>query len=107
MCSPRLRPVQGTNDAYEGAGRSNFDRDAPKIFATPPAIRIGDDLHDPPDVDDPKLAAFLAKGRKMIIDPGQADPVFSIDETIRWWEKLDAKTGGEAAAAVRLFAVPA
>ena len=42
----------------------------------------------------------------MIIYHGQADPVFSIDDTIRWFEKLDANTGGKAADNVRLFAVP-
>ncbi len=100
--------VQGTNDALmKGLEDFNFDRDAPKIFATAagyPESAMA--FMTPPDVDDPKLAAFLAKGRKMIIYHGQADPVFSIDDTIRWWDKLDANTGGKAAAAVRLFAVP-
>ena len=60
----------------------------------------------PPDVDDPKLAAFRDHGRKMIVYHGQADPVFSIDDTIRWWEKFDANTSGKAGDLVRLFAIP-
>ena len=60
----------------------------------------------PPDMDDPKLAKFRELGRKMIIYHGQADPVFSIDDTIRWYEKLDANLDGRAAEVVRLFAVP-
>ena len=42
------------------------------------------DFMTPPDADDPKLAAFRDKGRKMIIYHGQADPVFSVNDTIRW-----------------------
>ena len=42
----------------------------------------------------------------MIIYHGQADPVFSIDDTIRWYEKLNANLDGKAEADVRLFAVP-
>jgi len=44
--------------------------------------------------------------RKMIIYHGQADPVFSIDDTIRWYEKLNANLDGKANVDVRLFAVP-
>ena len=42
----------------------------------------------------------------MIIYHGQADPVFSIDDTIRWYEKLNANLDGKADVDVRLFAVP-
>ena len=101
-------PVPGTNEALmKGLTDFDFDKDAPKIFATSetyPESAMA--FMTPPDADDPKLAAFRDHGRKMIVYHGQADPVFSIDDTIRWWERLDANTGGEAAASVRLFAVP-
>ena len=100
-----LHPIQGTNEALlKGLLDFDFDKDAPKIFA-----RTADSAMDfmtPREVDDPRLAAFRDMGRRMIIYHGQADPVFSINDTIRWWERLNANLGGNAADSVRLFAVP-
>jgi feruloyl esterase len=100
--------VPGTNEALMKALLDfNFDTDAPKIFAKTDAYpESAMEFMTPPGVDDPKLTKFRELGRKMIIYHGQADPVFSINDTIRWWEKLDANTGGKAADSVRLFAVP-
>ena len=100
--------VQGTNDALmKGLLTFSFDRDALKIFAKTDAYpESAMDFMTPPGVDDPKLARFRALGRKMIIYHGQADPVFSFNDTIRWWKKLNANTDGKAADNVRLFAVP-
>ena len=100
--------VAGTTDALMKALLAfNFDIDAPKIFARTDAYpESAMDFMTPPGVDDPKLAAFRDKGRKMIIYHGKADSGLSIDDTIRWWEKLDANLGGKADAKVRLFAVP-
>ena len=64
------------------------------------------DFMTPPEVDDPRLAAFREAGRKMIIYHGQADPVLSINDTIRWYERLDANANGRADDSVRVFAVP-
>ncbi len=100
--------VAGSNEALmQGLLGFDFDKDAPKIFAKTDAYPDSAmAFMTPPDVDDPKLAGFRDKGRKMIVYHGQADPVFSIDDTIRWWEKLDANLGGKATESVRLFAVP-
>jgi Tannase and feruloyl esterase len=100
--------VPGTNEALMKALLDfNFDTDAPKIFAKTDAYpESAMEFMTPPGVDDPKLTKFRELGRKMIIYHGQADPVFSINDTIRWWERLDANTGGKAADSVRLFAVP-
>ncbi|MEH3107816.1 MAG: tannase/feruloyl esterase family alpha/beta hydrolase [Sphingomonas fennica] len=35
-----------------------------------------------------------------------ADPVFSVHDTIRWWEALDARERGHAADFTRLFVAP-
>jgi hypothetical protein len=101
-------PVQGTNDALMKALLDfNFDTDAPKIFAQSDAYPDSPmEFMTPPGVDNPKLAAFQEARRKMIIYHGQADPVFSINDTIRWFEKLSANANGQADAFVRLFAVP-
>jgi feruloyl esterase len=42
----------------------------------------------------------------MILFHGQADPVFSLNDTIRWYRKLDANLDGKAADFARLFAMP-
>ena len=85
----------------------DFDRDAPTIYAKTDAFpESAMDFMTPPNADDPKLAKFRELGRKMIIYHGAADPVFSINDTIRWMKKLDANLGGKAADNVRLFPVP-
>ena len=100
--------VAGATDALmKSLLAFNFDTDAPKIFAKSDAFpQSAMEFMTPPDVDDPKLARFRELGRKMIIYHGQADPVFSIDDTIRWYDRLNANLDGKAEANVRLFAVP-
>jgi feruloyl esterase len=100
--------IGGSNEALmKGLIDFDFDKDAPKIFVKTAAYpESAMDFMTPPGVDDPRLAKFRELGRKMIITHGQADPVFSINDTIRWWEKLNANTNGRAADNVRLFAVP-
>ncbi len=100
--------VAGSTDALmKSLLAFNFDADAPKIYAKTDAFpQSAMEFMTPPDVDDPKLAQFRELGRKMIIYHGQADPVFSIDDTIGWYDKLNANLDGKAEAEVRLFAVP-
>ena len=100
--------VAGSTDALmKSLLAYNFDTDAPKIYAKTDAFpESAVEFMTPPDADDPKLAQFRELGRKMIIYHGQADPVFSIDDTIRWYDKLNANLDGKAEADVRLFAVP-
>ncbi|MDU3133492.1 MAG: tannase/feruloyl esterase family alpha/beta hydrolase, partial [Bradyrhizobium sp.] len=57
-------------------------------------------------VDNPTLPAFQGGARKMLIYHGQADPVFSVNDTIRWYEKLNANVAGKADGFARLFALP-
>jgi feruloyl esterase len=56
--------------------------------------------------DSTDLAAFKARGGKLLIAQGVSDPVFSILDTINWWNALNKVNGGRAAEFVRLFAVP-
>ena len=101
-------PVAGSTDALmKSLLAFDFDKDAPKIYAKTDAFpQSAMEFMTPPDVDDPKLVQFRQLGRKMIIYHGQADPVFSIDDTIRWYDRLNANLDGKAGAEVRLFAVP-
>jgi hypothetical protein len=56
--------------------------------------------------DSTDLKAFKAHGGKLVIAQGVSDPVFSILDTINWWNALNRANGGRAAEFARLFAVP-
>jgi feruloyl esterase len=84
--------------------RFDFDRDAPKIFATSGAYsESAMQFMSPPDVDDPKLATLRARGGKVIVYHGNSDAVFSINDTRRWTDKLVKNGGGDM---VRTYGVP-
>lgn len=52
------------------------------------------------------LSRFTSRGGKMLIYHGVSDPVFSIDDTIRWVEAVDRRENGKADRFLRLYAVP-
>jgi hypothetical protein len=52
------------------------------------------------------LSAYQRRGGKLIIVHGASDPVFSINDTIGWWNQVNQANGRSAADFVRLFAVP-
>lgn len=82
----------------------NMDTDAPKIFArnsvfTPSAMEFMT------PVNATQLSALKNRGGKLIVYHGTADPVFSPNDSIAWY---DAVSAGDSAAAsyARLFLVP-
>lgn len=103
-------PVKITGDPASLVGfleRYDFDKDALKIFATDGIFKESAiEFMTPPDMADPKLADFKAKGRKLIIYHGQSDGVFSVNATTLWYEKLASNYNGDASGFVRLFVVP-
>ena len=56
--------------------------------------------------DSTDLSGFKRRGGKLIIVHGVSDPVFSIQDTVNWWNELNALNGDRASQFVRLFAVP-
>ena len=60
----------------------------------------------PPGADDPVLAEFRKAGGRMLIFHGSADPVFSVLDTVRWYERLDANNDGAAAEFARFYPAP-
>ncbi|MHC4042091.1 tannase/feruloyl esterase family alpha/beta hydrolase [Bradyrhizobium sp. 23AC] len=100
--------VEGSNDKLIDALKAyDFDRDAPKIFAKDGTFtESAMEFMTPPDVDDPKLTGLQATGRKMLIYHGHADPVFSVNDTIRWYGRLNKNAQGHADGFVRLFTIP-
>ena len=80
-------------------------RDGPKIFAsdatyTEPSMQF----MTPPNADD--LTPLRRRGAKIVVYHGVADGVFSSDDTVAWYGRLQARRGGDASDFARLFLVP-
>lgn len=85
----------------------DFDRDAPKIFATQGDFKKSAmEFMTPPDVDNPYLKTFHKNKGKLIIYQGQSDPVFSTVDIVDWYERLNKNYRGKAQDFARLFVVP-
>lgn len=83
----------------------NMDTDAPKIYATNNTYtESAMSFMTPPD--STVLSKFVANNRKMIVVHGAADPVFSVSDTISWYEGFRARYGKRTTDMVRLFIVP-
>ncbi|MEO8153371.1 MAG: tannase/feruloyl esterase family alpha/beta hydrolase [Rhizobacter sp.] len=83
----------------------SFDTDAPKISATGGVYtESAMSFMTPPTPTD--LSKLKARGSKMIVFHGNSDPVFSVNDTINWYEGLRAANGGDASGFARLFTVP-
>ncbi|KUF08718.1 tannase/feruloyl esterase family alpha/beta hydrolase [Pseudoponticoccus marisrubri] len=100
--------VDGANDALLQY-LLDFDlaEDAAAIHATDDTYtESAMDFMTPPGSDNPKLEAAQEAGTKLMIFHGAADPVFSVLDTVSWYEALDANNDGTAASFARLFVVP-
>ncbi|WP_417560563.1 tannase/feruloyl esterase family alpha/beta hydrolase [Marinomonas sp.] len=85
----------------------DFDKDAPKVYATNNQFKESAmTIMTTPDAAKPKLAEFKQHGGKMIIFHGNSDPVFSVKDTMRWYDFLDFMLEGRAPEFVRLYRVP-
>ena len=83
----------------------DFDRDAPRIFRRHAGIYRESPMQFM-SANDVNLSNFKQSGGKMILYHGVSDPVFSINDTIDWYEKVNRRHDGKASRFVRLFAVP-
>ena len=82
----------------------DFDRDAPRIHAVDATFgESAMQFMAPPDVDSPKITAFRARGGKLIVYHGNSDAVFSVNDTARWFARLQANAAAEGA---RFYPVP-
>ncbi len=85
----------------------DFDKDAPKIFASNDTFKSSAmRVMTPPDAVKPKLARFKYHGGKMMIFHGNSDPVFSVNDTVRWYDFLDFGLAGKAEEFVRFYRIP-
>lgn len=56
--------------------------------------------------DDAKLAAYKARGGKLLIAHGLADPIFSPHESVDYLQRLTAENGASTPDFARLFLIP-
>ena len=82
----------------------DFDRDAGRIYAVeaPFVTSAWQDV----GMRNPDLSAFRARGGKLIIPHGVSDPVFSVLDTMHYWDEVNTMQNGTAADFVRVFPVP-
>jgi hypothetical protein len=72
---------------WNGTG-FDVDRDAPKIYATDDTYtEAAMSFMTPPD---PFMKQMHTKKKKLIVVHGSADPVFSVADTIDWYDALTA-----------------
>jgi feruloyl esterase len=82
----------------------SLDADLPRIFAAqPPYGESSWRFMTPPD---PTFREFVANGGKMIVFHGAADPVFSVLDTLDWYEQFKAAHGALAQDRARMYIVP-
>jgi hypothetical protein len=89
---------------WNGTG-FNVDTDASKIFATNSTYtESAMSFMTPPDL---TMSKMVANHGKMMLVHGAADPVFSVNDTINWYDSsFKAKWGTAASSYARLFIVP-
>jgi feruloyl esterase len=80
------------------------DRDAPKIHDTDDTYtESAMSFMTPPD---PLMKRLRAKRGKLIVVHGASDPVFSVADTVRWYDNLRARYRKRTKRFARLFIVP-
>ncbi len=105
--TPPTRTPGTPDDLVKYLAGFDFDRDAPRIHTTDATYtESAMQFMAPPDVDSPKLANLRAKGGKLIVYHGNSDAVFSVNDTARWFARLQANLGGDIAGFARFYPVP-
>jgi len=82
----------------------DFDRDASRIYTAGGGFTASSwsDI----GAHSPDLSAFKARRGKLIVPQGTSDPVFSIEDTLAWYDEVEQRNHGRAADFVRVFPVP-
>ncbi|MBS1212165.1 MAG: putative tannase/feruloyl esterase [Proteobacteria bacterium] len=102
--TPPVQPTGHGNSIVDFVLNFNVDTDAPKIYATDSTYTESSmSFMTPPE---PALPRLVANHGKLIVVHGSADPVFSVNDTINWYEGFRARYRDAATDTVRLFVVP-
>ena len=93
------------SDLLKFALEFNLDSDAAKIYASNATYtQSAMSFMTPPNVT--KLDTLRQRGARLLVMHGNADPVFSVDDTTAWYDAVRAAYGADASRFVRLFRVP-
>ncbi|WP_196257977.1 tannase/feruloyl esterase family alpha/beta hydrolase [Pelagibacterium limicola] len=84
----------------------DFDTDPQRISASDGDFASPMEVMTPLDAHNPVMADFRDAGGRMIVFHGVSDPVFSVMDTIDWYEMLDENNGGNAGSFAKLYTVP-
>lgn len=99
---PRL-PIS-TADSLKYSLGYDFDTEPAKLYAASgPYTQSAAQLYF---TDSPDLGAFRSRGGKLMVYHGASDSSISINDTLRWYEAMNAQMGGQAPGFARFFAVP-
>jgi pimeloyl-ACP methyl ester carboxylesterase len=83
----------------------NLDSDASKIYASSATYAASAmSFMTPPNVT--RLDTLRQRGARLLVVHGNADPVFSVDDTAAWYDAVRAAYGAETSRFVRFFRVP-
>ncbi len=107
MTTPPSSPAILTglgNTLIDYALNFSLDTDLPKINATSGAYtESAMSVMTPPDA---TMREFVGNGGKLLVTHGSADPVFSVLDSIAWYEAFRRAHGAAADHHARLFVVP-
>jgi hypothetical protein len=86
----------------------NIDEGYAAIFATNAQFpESPNNQMTPPGKFSPEnLAALKSRGAKIVLYHGVSDAIFSHDDTVAWWNRVNESQGGKAADFARYFPVP-
>ncbi|SFO05094.1 feruloyl esterase, partial [Formivibrio citricus] len=102
--SPKEMDGKGTS-IIDYVMKYDLDKDGQKIFAKNATYTQSSiEFMLPPEAE--KMSNFVARGGKLLVAHGSSDPVFSVLDTIDWYEKFSAFHGQAARNSARFFIVP-
>jgi feruloyl esterase len=96
--------TQATFSPLAYAMKFNVDTDAPKIFASNATYAESSTSFMTPPAGD--LSRLRNRGAKLMIYHGVADPTFSFNDTVAWYQRLRAANNGDAADFARVYPIP-
>lgn len=83
----------------------SLEKDAAKVHARDGAYtQSAMEFMTPPDA--AGMRSFVDRGGKLLIAHGAADPVFSVLDSVRWYESFAGRHGAKSRDSARLFIVP-
>ena len=101
--TPPLLPITPA-DSLRYSLNYNFDTEPVKLFTTTDVYT--ESTASMTFTDSPDLTRFRARGGKMMVYHGASDSSISIKDTLRWYNHMNHRMGGNAQTFARMYVVP-